>query len=139
MFVSVHDHDKTEVLPIPRDLVELGDLLDPPAELCVLRQGAPVLERAPWLKDFLHHYRDAAFLSSAKLARLMTKEFHDNQRKRIAVVLDVSLPSASVPITFFQEMERAISLAASYAVLLIRQNFQVQLVTAESQPESEQL
>ncbi len=70
--------------------------------------------------------------SSAKLAKLMTKEFHDDQRQRIALVLDVSLPSASVPTTFFQEMEQAISLAASYTVLLIQQHFQVQLITAES-------
>jgi uncharacterized protein (DUF58 family) len=69
--------------------------------------------------------------SSAKLAKLMTREFHDDQRKRISVVLDVSLPGKSVPASFFQDIEQAISLAASYVVLLIRQHFQVQLVTSE--------
>lgn len=70
--------------------------------------------------------------SSAKLAKLMTKEFHDDQRKRISVVLDVSLPGKSVSSTFFQDVEHAVSLAASYAVLLTQQHFQVQLVTSES-------
>jgi uncharacterized protein (DUF58 family) len=70
--------------------------------------------------------------SSAKLGALMTKEFHDDQRKRIAVVLDVSQSPAAVPAAFFQELEHAISLAASYATLFIQQQFQVQLVTSES-------
>ena len=68
--------------------------------------------------------------SSAKLAKLMTKEFHDDQRKRISVVLDVSEPSA--PATFSQDLEQSVSLAASYAMLLTERHFQVQLITAES-------
>lgn len=70
--------------------------------------------------------------SSAKLARLMTKEFHDDQRKRIAVVLDAALPPAPVPAAFFQELEQAVSLAASYVMLLIQEQIQVQLITADS-------
>lgn len=70
--------------------------------------------------------------SSAKLAKLMTKEFHDDQRKRISIVLNVSLPGNPMPATFFQDVEHAISVAASYVVLLIRQHFQVQLITPES-------
>jgi uncharacterized protein (DUF58 family) len=70
--------------------------------------------------------------SSAKLAKLMTKEFHDDQRKRIAVVLDVTLPGRTLPAAFLQNVEQAVSMAASYALLLIQQHFQVQLVTPES-------
>jgi uncharacterized protein (DUF58 family) len=70
--------------------------------------------------------------SSAKLAKLMTKEFYDDQRKRISLVLDISLPAQTVPSTFYQDVEDAISLVASYAVLLTNQHFQVQLITPEN-------
>lgn len=72
--------------------------------------------------------------STAKLAKLMTKEFHDDQRKRVSLVLDVSLPGKkSPPAGFLQDVERAVSLTASYAVHFVHDNFQIQLITPESQ------
>jgi uncharacterized protein (DUF58 family) len=67
--------------------------------------------------------------STAKLAKLMTKEFDDDQRKRIALILDISLPVKPIPSTFFQDVERAISLTASYVIYFMKSNFQIQLVT----------
>jgi uncharacterized protein (DUF58 family) len=69
--------------------------------------------------------------STAKLAKLMTKEFDDDQRKRISLVLDISLPETPRPATFFQDVERAISLTASYVIHFMKSNFQIQLITSE--------
>ncbi len=69
--------------------------------------------------------------STAKLAKLMIKEFDDDRRKRISLVLDVSFPVSPIPTTFFQDVERAISLAASYIIHFIKNNFQIQLITPE--------
>ena len=69
--------------------------------------------------------------STAKLAKLMTKEFHDEQRKRVALVLDVSFPGKPFPLAAPPEVERAISLAAAYLVHFLKDNFQLQLITSE--------
>lgn len=72
--------------------------------------------------------------STAKLARLMTKEFHDDQRQRVSLVLDVSLPKKrSMPPAFLEDVEQAVSLTASYAAHFIKRDFQIQLITPESQ------
>jgi uncharacterized protein (DUF58 family) len=69
--------------------------------------------------------------STAKLAKLMTKEFDDDQRKRISVVLDITFPVTPRPATFFQDVERAISLTASYVVHFIKSNCQIQVITPD--------
>jgi len=68
--------------------------------------------------------------STAKLAKLMTKEFDDDQQKRVSLVLDISLPVKSRSATFFQDVERAISLTASYVIHFMKSNFQIQLITS---------
>lgn len=67
--------------------------------------------------------------STAKLAKLMTKEFEDEQKKKLSVFLDISLPGSKVPVNFYQDVERAISLAASYVMHFVKSNFQIQLIT----------
>lgn len=69
--------------------------------------------------------------STAKLARLMTKEFHDDQRKRVSVVLDLSIPDKPLPANFAQDAERAISRAASYIAYFVQNHFQLQLITPQ--------
>ncbi len=66
--------------------------------------------------------------SSAKLAKLMTKEFEDEQQKRIALVLDISRPDFPVPASYSQDVESAVSLAASYVVYLTKEQFQIRLI-----------
>lgn len=70
--------------------------------------------------------------STAKLAKLMTKEFEDESDKKITLLLDVALPGRFPPAGFQQDVERAISLTASYVVHLIQRNFQIQLITPAS-------
>ena len=69
--------------------------------------------------------------STAKLAKLMTKEFDADQRQRVTLLLDVAFPDKPIPATFFQEVERAISLTASYLMHFMQSNFQIQLITPE--------
>jgi uncharacterized protein (DUF58 family) len=72
--------------------------------------------------------------STAKLARLMTKEFHDDQRQRVSLILDVSLPGKkTMPPTFLEDVEQAVSLTASYVAHFVKRDFQIQLITPESQ------
>ena len=67
--------------------------------------------------------------SSAKLATLMIKELEAEQRKKIALYLDLSSPQTPIPSTRHQEIEQAISVAASYAVYFSKKDFHIQLIT----------
>ena len=67
--------------------------------------------------------------STAKFAKLMIREFEAEQKKKVALILDVSFPSKNTPGTFYQDVERAITLAASYAMYFIKHDFQLQLIT----------
>ena len=79
-----------------------------------------------------HHAR-IHWKSTAKLAKLMLKEFDDTQRKRISLVLDLTRPGAPVPATFFQDVERAIALTASYVMYFMQHQFQIQIITPQQQ------
>jgi uncharacterized protein (DUF58 family) len=63
----------------------------------------------------------------------MLKEFDDTQRKRISLVLDLTIPGMPIPVTFFQDVERAISLTASYVMYFMQQQFQIQIITPQQQ------
>ncbi|MBD3307208.1 DUF58 domain-containing protein [candidate division KSB3 bacterium] len=67
--------------------------------------------------------------STAKHAKFMTKELTHDHQKKLSLVLDVSLPSSRIPPSFYPDVERAISLAASYLMDLSKQQFQLQLIT----------
>ncbi len=67
--------------------------------------------------------------STAKLAKLMTKEFEEEHKKKISVFLDISLPGSKASVGFYQDVECAISLAGSYIMHFIKSNFQIQLIT----------
>ncbi|GAK58880.1 hypothetical protein U27_05855 [Candidatus Vecturithrix granuli] len=67
--------------------------------------------------------------STAKFAKLMTREFEEEQKKKVSLILDVSFPSKNTPGTFYQDVEHAITLAASYIMHFIKQDFQLQLIT----------
>lgn len=67
--------------------------------------------------------------STAKFAKVMTKEFEEEQKKKIAVILDVSYASQTMPPTFYQDVEQAISLAASYIMHFLKSDLQLQLIT----------
>ncbi len=75
--------------------------------------------------------------STAKLAKLMTKEFEAEQKKKIALVLDISHPRTKIPTSFYQDIEHAISLTASYSMYFIKDNFQVQLITPAQQSKTD--
>lgn len=70
--------------------------------------------------------------STAKQIRLMTKEFEDEERKKIALILDVSLAGA-VNAQRSRHIERAISLTTSYILHYAKQHFHIQLITPEYQ------
>jgi uncharacterized protein (DUF58 family) len=67
--------------------------------------------------------------STAKLARLMAKEFEDEQKQKVSILLDVSLPSQKIPVNFYQDVEQAISLAASYTMYFFKNHVPTQLIT----------
>lgn len=83
------------------------------------------------VREYIHGDTNARihWKSTAKLAKLMSKEFDDDQWKRISVILDVSLPVTPRPATFFQDVERAISLTATYVIHFMKSHFQIQLIT----------
>ena len=57
----------------------------------------------------------------------MMKEFEEEQKKQIALLLDISPPSPTS--AFSAQIEQAISLAASYAAYFLRQDYAVRLAT----------
>ncbi len=68
--------------------------------------------------------------STAKLVKLMVKEFEHEHKKKVSLFLDIAFPSDSALTgKMYQDMELAISLAASYAMHFIKKDFQIQLVT----------
>jgi uncharacterized protein (DUF58 family) len=71
--------------------------------------------------------------STAKQARLMTKELEDEQWKKLALVLDVSQPARALRPRFAEDVEQAISLAAAYLMACTAQNVHFQLITPEQQ------
>ena len=83
------------------------------------------------IREYVHGDGSARihWKSTAKLAKLMTKEFEEEQKKKISIILDISVPSRSVSAAFYQNVEQAISLTASYIMHFTRNDFQVQLHT----------
>ncbi len=113
-------------------------------------QAAELRRQAVFLGDFgaskkgrgteVHSIREYApgdestrihWKSTAKFAQLMTREFEEEQKKKIVVILDISFSAKKRPVSFYQDVERAISLAASYAAYFINRDFQLQLITPE--------
>ena len=83
------------------------------------------------IRDYVHGDESTRihWKSTAKFARLMTKEFEEERRKKIAVILDLSSPSKKMPLNFYQDVEQAVSLAASYITHFIKNDLQLQLIT----------
>ena len=84
------------------------------------------------LRDYIpgDQTRRIHWKSTAKLAKLMSKDVHADQQKKMVIVLDVTPPSPR-PTGFDAEVERAISLAASYCLHFIEQQFQLQVLTPQ--------
>lgn len=138
-----------------RDVAEPGDILVLPAVYPVA-VAPPRTQRAPGtdalrigrrgeffgLREYRDgdDHRDIHWLSTARTGRPLVREYEEESQKRVAIVVDNTLP-ATAPATApaagqaaAQEgaeamLEQAISRAASLATAYIRKHYAVQLVT----------
>lgn len=81
------------------------------------------------IRDYLpgDNRRQIHWKSTARTSKFMMKEFEEEQKKQIVLLLDISPPSQTA--AFSAQIEQAISLAASYAAYFLRQDYAVQLAT----------
>lgn len=87
-----------------------------------------IREYAPGDSSRLIHWK-----TTAKSSRLMVREFEDESRRRVTLIVDTSyLPGWETEMgvqSLVQKLDDAVDMAASYAWHFLHQDFEVQLIT----------